>query len=224
MRSYDWKPGDLSHQMQGKLLEWAEQHPEVWETRNNVGTLPSLYQTSLKYLLATMGYHQDAELECFLVKVRERIQQEGKVLDLGCATGVVGTWFLLQGYPVAFQDYMGWGLKFLQEQPWESIVNWEVDVPEIIAYGHQVLDVDWVLALDVIEHAGDPLRFLHWIGKLGKNIALSYPIEIPFQPPYLPQRTDEWVDDEAVNWVVAKRYNLLESYKANGRRYIAYSN
>jgi hypothetical protein len=220
-----WSLGDLSHYMQGKLIEWAQQNPEVWQTREQLLGQPLLYQGSLKYLLQTMRYHQDPELERFLVKVRGEMGSGATILDLGCATGTIGAWFAAQDHPVLFYDYEGFGLRFLHESDWDGWIKKERSAPRVahvVSYDEPAPRASWVLALDVMEHTGDPLRFLYWIGALGRHFAVSYPVEIAFRPPFMPQQIDEWVDDEAVNWVIERRYRMLESYRANGRRYIIF--
>jgi hypothetical protein len=78
----------------------------------------------------------------------------------------------------------------------------------------------WAVALDVIEHTGNHLGFLSWMKTLGDTVAFTVP-HVSYRPPYV-EVLDEWVDIEALLWVIERRYDLVRHYVAEGRTFVVY--
>lgn len=173
------------------------------------------YTSSPEYLASTITYHETMPLVDLQRWLNNRIS--GTVVDVGCATGVVGLSLAHKGMRVTFHDFEGIGLEFIRWYAQKHHLDYT-----IIPYGQPTVQHDWAIALDVLEHVPNPLTFLHWVSGLGKNVFITYPCSIDYQVPYAPLRTDEYCDDEAIVWVVEKRYEMFLNYRIDGRRYIGF--
>ena len=206
---------DISRTHVGIIELYRKIHDEFVEFTQGRVEGDNQYTSSPSYLKLTMDYHANIHLVDLQRWFNNRIQ--GTVVDVGCATGVVGLSLAHKGMPVAFHDFEGIGLEFIRWYAQKHHLDYTT-----IPYGQPIAQYDWAIALDVLEHTPNPLTFLRWISELGKNVFITYPCSIDFQPPYEPLRTDEWTDDEAIVWVVEKRYEMFLNYRVDGRRYIGF--
>ena len=180
------------------------------------------YTASLDYLAYCSQFHYTPPMEHFFCHyLAAHIQDGQNVLEVGCLTGTSGLVLgRLKQVHLSFHDFEGLGLDFIR-----VYCQLEGIKAEVIPYAPTGLlrgGYDWVLALDVLEHTGNHLGFIKWVASLGYNVALCYPITTYFSPPHVAV-LDEWVDDEAIQWTIERRYKMIVSYCLDGRRYMIFS-
>ena len=177
----------------------------------------TIYTHSPEYHIVCLRYHEDAYMKALHSKLDEAIGVGKTVLDVGCSLGVTGLLLAHRGREVTFHDYEGLGLKFLRWHIKKNEFN-----ARVVPYGEEVGLHDWVLATDVIEHAGDPLAFLHWLDILGRKVILTYPVTVAWQEPWKMILIDNWVDDLAIRQLVWNRHQVFIDKYGEGRRYLGY--
>jgi 2-polyprenyl-3-methyl-5-hydroxy-6-metoxy-1,4-benzoquinol methylase len=203
--------------LESLLRQFVAERPEVpVSTSDKLRT----YTTSPQYLAYCAQYHQSPDVAQFLLTVAGLIQPGDSLVDVGCCAGFTG--LMLAGYdkyPVTFHDYGGIGLDFLR---W-VLANHDYPQTRVIPYHQPIEPHKWVVACDVLEHTGNHLATLRWLSELSSyGVVLCYPTAPAFAPPYVTDRLDEWVDDEAIQWVIERRYKVITSYIEETRRYTIY--
>jgi SAM-dependent methyltransferase len=173
------------------------------------------YTRSVDYLLSTVNYHHDTTMKAYTDKLFSTVS--GKIIDVGCCTGFMGLLFALRGERVTFADFEGAGLEFVRFFAKKNGLSVQV-IPysELDLSRHGVYD--WALAFDVLEHAGNQLSFVRMMSILGQNVVISYPC-LGYSPPFK-RVIDDWVDDEAIRWIVNERYKVVEDLNGGGRRFL----
>ena len=187
-------------------------YTEIPKTTEN-----DIYTHSPEYQIVSLRYHEDAYMKVLHTDLDKAIGLDKTVLDVGCSLGVTGLLLAHRGRSVTFHDYEGLGLKFLRQHIKKNELN-----ARVVPYGEKVDLHDWVLATDVIEHAGDPLAFLRWMEMLGKKVILTYPVTVEWQEPWKMARVDEWVDDSGIRCLIGKRHKVFLDSLEHGRRYLGY--
>jgi hypothetical protein len=202
------------------LNEFITQH-ESESLPENIPIM-DLYTKSAEYLTWTTIYHLDLSTIEFIASLASLIAEDDSVIDVGACTGFAGFSVALAGRNnVTFYDFEGIGAEFIRyfiDQ--EELTERCKFLPYSLKNDKQ--KYTWSIALDVLEHSGNQLAFLQWLANLGEKVAITYPLSVPFNPPYI-QLIDDWVDDEAIVELVGKRYNILENYTTNGRRFLIFS-
>lgn len=200
--------------LRGELFEFCKTLPA--DTIHADPTNPGIaYTDSAQYLINTTIWHCDHTVDTFLHSSLQHFKPDNTILDVGCMSGYTGLFYAWKGQRVTLHDFDGLALDWLRwlgERHGESI--------RAVPYGQPVERHDWVVALDVLEHTGNHLGFLHWLESLGRTAIITYPL-MPFEPPYKPV-IDAWVDDEAINQIIGNRYDVIYSRLENGRRYLVY--
>lgn len=199
----------------GRLVEFLSQQ------NNNIpaalGDLQKTYTESGEYLMYVTQYHHTSNLVLFILDLVERISPGDSIIDVGCSSGFSGLTLARYGcHNVTFHDYAGLGLEFIA---WYAK---QEGLPlKTIPYANPTeARYNWVLCMDVLEHTGNHLGTLKWLESLGDNVALCYPL-MRYDPPYI-QTIDQWVDDDAIQWIITKRYTVLDTKIVDGRRYTIY--
>lgn len=175
------------------------------------------YTRSSEYLVYVTAYHHTADFARFITDLVGQISPYHSIIEVGCSSGFSGLTLTRYGRRnVTFHDFAGLGLEFLGWYGKEEglpLTTIPYTNPTAVRY-------DWVLCLDVLEHTGNHLGALRWLEELGDNVALAYPL-MEFVPPFQ-NVMDEWVDDEIIQMTLVKRYTVLETRIADGRRYTTY--
>jgi len=183
----------------------------------------AVYTDSVAYFKRLRTTWHDTINTAFLTAVLSAFEQPETqwhtVVDAGCMYGLAGMAFAARGHQVFFHDYPGLGLDFCawyaQRQGYQNVA--------CVPYGAPLRRADMCLALDVLEHTGNHLQTLRWLKELGHVVAMTYPTSIAFAPPYEPTRDlDEWVDDEALSWVLQARYDILFTSLQYNRRMVLF--
>lgn len=177
------------------------------------------YTQSSDYLSYCTNYHFGSDFASFILKLAECIPQDASIIEVGCNSGFTGlTLSRLSGHNnITFHDFAGLGLEFIGWYANEEALPTLQTVP----YTNPLkARYDWVLCTDALEHTGNHLGTLKWLASLADNVALCYPLA-EYRPPYC-NVMDEWVDDEAIQYLLNKRYTVLHSEIADGRRYFIY--
>lgn len=190
----------------------------VEEPKHDGPDWKSLYTESPMYLEHLGVFHRQTNVIEFIQWLLDTIPQHEKIWDVGCVCGYTGMAFALNGYDVAFHDFDGLGLDFLRWMKDENVLGYQNIT--IVPYGEPAPRRDWAIALDVIEHTTNQLAFLRWMSDLGRRVAFTFPTS-PYKEPFrLP--LDQWVDGEAVGWIVERRHNVIHNEIADGRTYIVF--
>jgi len=166
------------------------------------------YTKSTDYFYQTLEYHRSPYVRSFnglALQVLPGFKLHD-VVDVGCAWGITGLTFAMQGTPTTFYDYDGIGLDFLRWAKHDTSVGKNINV---VPYGEPIKRHGMCLAFDVLEHTGNHLAALRWFKELGDLVVMCYPTRVPRLEPYKPYGLDEWVDDEAIMWVIQRRYQLV---------------
>jgi len=91
---------------------------------------------------------------------------------------------------------------------------------QVVPYDEDPGVHDVAISLDVIEHTGNHLGYLRWISRLAKRVMICFPL-MGFAPPF-EVVIDEWVDAEAVRWVLEKRYKVVSDYCIDSRQFFVW--
>ena len=164
--------------------------------------LRATYTQSWDYLAYIGNFHADKPVGSFLAHIADLITDGDTVVDIGCGAGYTGLQLAALGCKVTFHDFAGYGLEFIA---WYA--QREGLAVRIVPYGTDLEQHDFAVAFDVLEHTGNHLGALRWLAGLGRTVALCYPTAA-YRPPFHPV-FDEWVDDEAVHWMLEKRHRIL---------------
>ncbi len=180
---------------------------------------PRIYAQDLGYLYHSADWHASPYVCRFFDRIAKMVGENDTILDVGCESGMSGlTLGLLSGCKVVFHDFPGQGPLFALHQGEKDGLR-----VSFIPYGDTTLPyAGYVLAIDMLEHTDHHMATLRWLGGLGKVKVVTYPATVRFEPPYRKDRLDEWVDDEAILWLLQKRHRMIESYLEDGRRYLVY--
>ena len=205
---------EIIHTSAWALDEFLKERPVVFMNKLDKR---HTYIASGEYLKYLRLFHEDPAVVKFHMFLLTMIATQETVIDVGCGCGFTGWPFAVRGSQVSFHDFEGLGLEFIRQ--WSHRMNFST---QVLAYGHSGTGHDWALAFDVLEHTGNHLGAIKWLRQLGEKVALCYPIQVEHQPPYA-EGLDEWVDDEAIGWMLNRRYRVLESYVENGRRFLIYT-
>jgi hypothetical protein len=185
--------------------------------RDKAGT----YTKSVDYIKELYEFHCDPWVLGFMASFHEMLGKTPRlksITDVGCVFGFSGLPLAHAGYHVTFHDFEGYGLEFIK---W-YIAREKLDA-EVIPYGGVVHRQDVVLAIDVLEHTGNHLGAIKWFKELGDVVALSYPVRVPWKPPFEPSGLDEWIDDELMCMALRFRYQVYNSSLQHGWRTVVYS-
>jgi len=187
-------------------------HESTWDKQER-------YTRSPNYQWGLHEFHPNVQE--FIDVLRET--KPDTVTDVGCASGLTGLQFALDGRFVVFHDFEGVGLRFvrhfLQAHGLHGTVIPYLVSPEEYDVGRPPPRSELVTAIDVMEHTGNHLGALRWLKSLGEVVALTYP-HVGFKPPYA-DVYDEWVDDEAIMWTVEKRHEIVRTYDTE-RRFLVF--
>lgn len=171
------------------------------------------YTASPDYLIYTVSFHGNRNVAAFEEAIKP--PAGSTIIDVGCCAGITGLNLAWQGYPVTFHDFEGLGLDFIRWFSSRHQLN-----ATVIPYGDELpICYDLLVALDVLEHTGNHLAFVHWISTLAHQVRICYPLSAGFSPPYA-NVLDEWVDDEIIRETVAKRYRIIRDEDPDGRRFL----
>lgn len=184
--------------------------------------LSSTYTKSAAYLRSIALFQQHNTKARALSAVARWFTPETPTLDLGCCAGFTGLSLRLNGWTnVNFADFEGLGLDFVRHTCMAK--GWAAQVypyePTDQAAGGMVAH-DLVLAFDVIEHTPNQLGFIEWLRRLGKYAAVTWPT-VNWHPP-LYQPIDCWMDQDAMMWVIERRFKVLESWFQDSRRFVLF--
>lgn len=162
------------------------------------------YVNAPDYYSETMKFHRDPWVQSFQSLIMAKTHDRNSVVDAGCAFGITGLCFALEGRTVTFHDFEGLGLEFLRFVK----ANSKLDI-EIIPYGQPIRRHSMVCLIDVLEHVDNPMSLLKWSRELGDIVCLSYPCRVAWYPPYEESKyLDNYVDDEAVMRIISWRWQL----------------
>ena len=169
------------------------------------------YTDSTAYFEHLAEGHRDELTSAFLASALHISQQPAahicSVTDAGCMFGGSGLVMAMAGIKTTFHDFPGIGLDFIRWYAKEAHIEPYV---ELLPYGAPIHKADLCLALDVLEHTGNHLATLRWLKQLGQIICMTYPVSVPWNYPFDNAKViDEWVDDEAIGWVLQRRHDVL---------------
>lgn len=185
-------------------------------------SVEDLYTKSINYIASTTAFHMSLSVIEFIASLTGLIDTNDLVVDVGTCSGFTGLSIALAGKrDVTLYDFDGIGgefIKYFIEQEGLTDCRFLPYSPE----NDKRKKYDWAIALDVLEHSGNQLAFVRWLTNLGRNVAMTYPMSVSFYPPYM-SPIDDWVDDEIIVGVIGARYNILENYATNGRRFLIFS-
>ena len=182
-----------------------------------------VYTASPRYQMYITEFHEEPDICNYINSILEStaLESSGRefsFVDAGCGSGFTGLSIALASKKlVTFHDFAGLGLDFISDY---LIHNPEINA-KVVPYGKYVPRHVMAIALDVLEHTGNHLCTLKWLRDLGDYVAISYPL-MPYFPPFV-KVLDEYVDDEAIQWVCEKRYRIILSEIFNGRRFLIYT-
>jgi hypothetical protein len=168
------------------------------------------YTNAPDYFKSTMSYHSDPWVIAFEAIIASIcINAKYKtVVDVGCAFGITGLTLASFGLNVTFHDFPGLGLEFVQFVKDNSRLR---DTITIIPYGEYITKHDVCCALDVTEHLPNTLAGIAWYKDLGNLVAISYPCRVPRRRPFENEGLDKWMDDECLQWLIQRRYQMFYS-------------
>lgn len=176
------------------------------------------YTESAVYISATTAFHFNDRVAEFFAFMLDLIKPDERIIDVGCCSGFTGLLLMLNNrYNVQFHDFDGLGLSFVRS----FLQSRRYSQASVVPYGDQPKPSDWVVALDVLEHTGNHLGFLHYLDGLGDKFVVTYPL-MTYRPPFV-NVIDEWVDDVAIEHIIDQRYDMIKSYTTDGRRYMIYT-
>lgn len=197
----------------GEFLATQDRHAPI-----STANLRATYTESTSYLMAVIcQFHAQMPVLKFTDRLMAEISAGATVVDVGCAGGITGLTLAREGFRVTFHDFEGLGLDFVRHYAARE----GLDV-RVVPYGEEPAGFhhDWAVALDVIEHTGNELGFLRWMKQMGDTVAFSIPT-VGFEPPYRPV-VDAWIDREAVEWVVRRRYEVLYWQMIENRTFVVF--
>ena len=187
------------------------------EPKSNGADWMPRYTASPSYLRYLGDFHTQRAVVEFMEWLLGAMPKDATVYDVGCVCGYTGLPLAMRGYDVAFHDYEGLGLQFVR---WFTGQHNGALATSVVPYGQPTQQRDWAIALDVIEHTSNQLGFLRWLKELGRTAVFSFPMAT-YLPPYN-NPLDQWVDGEAILWILERRYNVIEHYVADMRTYVVY--
>jgi cyclopropane fatty-acyl-phospholipid synthase-like methyltransferase len=182
------------------------------------GDLMGLYTRSALYLQRNVAaFHKQQATIRFTVWLAAHIPPGATVWDVGCSCGITGLLLAERGYEVGFYDFEGLGLAFVRWYAGEEGL-----AVEVLPYREHPPPArrDWAIGLDVMEHTGNHLGFLRWMKDLGETVAFSVP-HVTYRPPFV-LVLDQWVDVEASEWVIERRYETLYHKGGDGHTFVVY--
>lgn len=184
----------------------------------------SVYTKSFEYLRNSAAFHTSSFVQEYISNLISDINIESRIIDIGCGSGATGMQFAFLGHDITFCDFEGIGLEFVR---W-LIEKEKYENAKVVPYENANRDFfvfyDIILAFDVLEHTGNHLAFIKWLASLGKRVILTFPINEPFYPPYENNKVlDEWVDWEAIQWIVYMRYFNIQFKIIDGRAYVDFT-
>jgi len=180
------------------------------------------YTESPEYLLNIIAaFHSGSGVRGIVAWLMEHIEPSQSVIDVGCTCGFTCLPLAMAGRLVTFHDFEGLGLQFIR---W--FAEKEGIPVQVVPYGddHGLTESEkqrkWAVALDVIEHTGEHVGFLHWMKTLGVTVAFSHPA-IRWHEPWQ-TKLDEHVDHEGLRMVIEDRYEILHESNTAGRQFMVY--
>ena len=177
--------------------------------------LAATYTRSPAYLkYCSAMHHEDVAWRAFDWLLND-IREGESVVEAGCLTGMAGLRLAAAGKRVTFHDFEGLALEFIRWYIQQNGVT-----ASVVPYGKRVEQHDWCVSFDVLEHTCNVLGAVRWFKELGRTVAMTYPI-VPYQHPHVPV-IDEWIDHEALMWVLEQRYEVLERWERGTRKFIVY--
>lgn len=174
----------------------------------------SIYTNDIEYIRSTTIWEQHARKKHAYDVINEFVPKNDSLIEVGCASGVSGCHLLADGYTdLTFCDFSGVGLEFIQ-----YVLPLVKLSARIALYGQEGI-YDWVIALDVIEHVPNPLSFLRWVYNIGRiGVISTYPETVPWQPPYMDLRVDEYVDTEMIIAAIVGLFEIVYNDHYDGGR------
>lgn len=203
---------DLWHWLKERGFELSEDgvyQVDAWE----------IYHSDMNYLWWTSLWHSGAIPQAWFDIIAEGVGPGVRVLDVGAGHGFSGLSLgMMTGAQVDFYDFdkTSLGAEFIRAMGTKYGLSLGV-----YEYGEEIGGYDLVVAADLLEHTGNHLAGLRWIGSLGKRMHMCYPVSVEYLPPYV-KRVDDWVDDEVIMSVIPHRYALEGTDVADSRRFVSF--
>lgn len=152
----------------------------------------------------------------YLLFLRREIIYSGKLLDIGCGTGMFAAYCKKKGYKVTGIDFNKksvsvarnyWKLDNIYEMPFDQYKN---------EYSHEQFDV--ITFFEVLEHQVNPVLFIEKVKRLlvpGGYIALSVPNrerwdKLPPMNDYPPNHFTKWNCKSLVNLLSFCGFSIIE--------------
>jgi hypothetical protein len=211
----------LTQELRDDLRTWllVQDYPENIVVYNDTayGADENFYTQSPWYQYYSTEWHLDPNVQHFIKLIHEMSADDTSYIDVGCAAGLTGLTIahLRPTQLVTFYDFPGIGQEFILDHSARYHLN-----TRFIPYGDAITRHTIALCFDVLEHTAMHTGTLEWLRYLGDNIAVTYPLR-PFRPPFI-KEADEYVDDEALQWIAEKRYRISMTQVANQRRFMLY--
>lgn len=176
------------------------------------------YTDSPWYQYYSTDFHIDPHVARFIADLVSIADPKTSFIDVGCASGITGLTvaLCLPEQLVTFHDFTGIGADFIIDFSARQRLN-----TQFVPYGKPITRHSLALAFDVIEHTGSHVGTLTWLRLLGDNVALTYPL-LPFRPPWQ-READEYIDDDALQTIIAQRYKIIHTATENQRRFTLYT-
>lgn len=211
----------ITQELRADLRAWllAQNYPEIVAIEQGTAYVVNedFYTQSPWYQYYTTEWHLDPNVQHFINLIHEMSAADTSYIDVGCAAGLTGLTIahLRPTQLVTFYDFPGIGQEFILDHSARYHLN-----TRFIPYGQALTRHTIALCFDVLEHTAMHTGTLEWLRYLGDNCAVTYPLR-PFRPPFI-KEADEYVDDEALQWVAEKRYHISMTQVANQRRFMLY--
>lgn len=204
---------------EGAKLFLADKQGAVVSDQNKEAT----YLNAPDYFAETMRYHHDPWVHAFMSTAMRVTMGNDKhrLVDTGCAFGVTGLCWAMAGEHVIFHDFAGsLGLQFIEDFARRCDIT---EFVEIIPYGEPIKRQDAVLSFDVTEHVPNSVGYLQYLKELGDLVLVTWPCRVPRKPPYEIEGLDQWIDDEAMIWIIERRYQMFWSQRIMEWRSVIYA-